>query len=289
MSVSKNTNKERRNFLLGSILKVGIAGAIGSGCYGFFVEPNWLRIKQYTLKSPKWSPQHKPLKIVAIADLHVGCPSVTLATVDKIVDHANSLNPDIILILGDFLIKGVLFGRHVPPAPIGERLAALKAPLGVYSVLGNHDWWEDGEGMWKALENEGIKVLENDAVHVKRDGGDFWIAGLADDTTREPDFQKTMKKITTNDPVILMTHDPATFMETDERPVVTLAGHTHGGQVAAPFFGAIIVPGRAPLKYAYGHIVEEGRDLIVSCGIGTSGLPVRFNRRPELIDLTISS
>lgn len=199
------------------------------------------------------------------------------------------MNADCILLLGDFLIRNVLLGSKVSPETIAQILSKLKAPLGVYAVLGNHDWWQDGEGMWRALEKAGIKVLENDAVLLKRQGGDFWIAGLADDTTRDPDYPKILTKIQTDDPVILMTHDPATFLESDDRPVVTLAGHTHGGQVAAPFWGAIVIPGRSPLRYAYGHIVENGRDLIVSCGIGTSILPVRFNRRPELIDLTISS
>ena len=72
-----------------------------------------------------------------------------------------------------------------------------------------------------------------------------------------------------------------------DRPVVTICGHTHGGQVVVPYVTPITIPGRAPLKYAYGHIQEEGRDLIVSSGIGTSMLPVRFGRRPEILEITI--
>lgn len=279
----------RRKFILNTFY-AGISTCAGLAGYSFFVEPNWLRVTEYTLKSHKWPNGKPPLKIAVIADLHVGCPSVNLATLKTIVDKTNTLNADCILILGDYLISVVLLGKKIKPEPIAEILAGLKAPLGVYSVLGNHDWWEDGQGMWNALERVGIKVLENDALPVKRAEGDiFWIAGLADDTTRTPDIHATLQKIETDDPVILMTHDPATFVKSSERPVVTLAGHTHGGQIAPPFWGPIVIPGRAPIKYAYGHIVENNCDLIVSCGIGTSILPVRFNRRPELIHLTISS
>lgn len=191
--------------------------------------------------------------------------------------------------LGDFLIQGVLLGEYTPPEPIAEVLSKLKAPLGVFAVLGNHDWWRDGTGMWKALESKGIVVLENNAVLIERSGEKpFWIGGLADDTTRTPDISKTLNKITTDDPVIMLSHDPAPFLEMPERPVVTLAGHTHGGQVAIPVIGPLVIPGRAPIRYAYGHIIEDSKDLIVSSGIGTSILPVRFNQRPELINLTVS-
>lgn len=198
------------------------------------------------------------------------------------------MNADIIVLGGDYLIQGVLLGLYIPPAPIGEVLAGLKAPLGVYSVLGNHDWWKDGPGMWTALEKAGISVLENSAVKVRKDGFDFWVAGLADDTTRDPDYAKAMADVKDDAPVLMLAHDPANFMDVDGRPVVTLCGHTHGGQVTIPYVSPIVIPGRAPLKYAYGHVQEQGRDLIVTGGIGTSILPVRFGRRPEIVSLKIS-
>lgn len=279
----------RRKFI-GHTLKAGFLGALGTLGYASVIEPNWLRVVSYDLQSKKWPSGKPPLKIAIAADLHVGCPSVTLSTLENIVKQLNAMNADCILLLGDFVIQGVLLGKQVQAEPIAEILAGLSAPLGVYSVLGNHDWWLDGHAIWAALEKAGIKVLENDAVLVERAKDDkFWIAGLADDTTRNPDIDVTLKKVVTDDPVILMTHDPATFLNTSQKPVVTLAGHTHGGQLAAPFWGAIVIPGKAPLRYACGHITENNCDLIVSCGIGTSVLPVRFNRRPELISLTISS
>ena len=143
--------------------------------------------------------------------------------------------------------------------------------------------------MWAALESAGIKVLENNVIKVKRSQGDIWIAGLADDTTRKPDVLNTLEQVTDDLPVIMLTHDPATFLEMTDRPVVTLAGHTHGGQIAFPLVGPLVIPGRAPMKYAYGHVNESERHLIVTSGLGTSILPVRFGRRPEIIKLTVKA
>lgn len=270
----------RRRFL-----SLSASGVLGG--YSFLLEPRWLRIKHYDLPSKKWPKGAKPLRAVFISDLHVGCPSVQLKVVEDIVEQANALAPDIIFLGGDYLIRTVLLGVYVKPQPIADVLKNLKAPLGVYSVLGNHDWWDDGPGMGKALEGAGITVLENDAVKVSKEGHEFWVAGMADDTTRDPDFNRTMESVTDDAPVILLAHDPASFLETGDRPVVTLCGHTHGGQVTIPFVSPIVIPGRAPLRYAYGHITEEGRDLIVTGGVGTSILPVRFGRRPEIVLLTI--
>lgn len=272
----------RRNLLLSFALS-----AVAGGGYSFLVEPNWLRIRRYDLTSPKWPDQFEPLKIVFATDFHVGCPSVGLEETHAIVKTINALKPDIVLLGGDFLISGVLLGTKIKPAPIAAILGQLHARHGVYSVLGNHDWWEDGEGMRRSLEAQNIKVLENDTRRIERDGGSFWLAGLADDTTRHPDLEKTMAQIDNSAPVIMLAHDPACFLTMGDRPVVTLCGHTHGGQIVIPYVMPLVIPGRAPRKYAYGHIQEQGRDLIVSSGIGTSILPARFGRRPEIVEINI--
>ena len=269
-------------------LFAGLSCVIGATAYGFAIEPKWFKSTTYTIKSKKWPYANAPLTLAIGADFHVGCPSVTLQTLRKVVHDLNAMQADCILLLGDFLTKGTFFGKRIAPEPIAEILSDLSAPLGVHAVLGNHDWWVDGEGIWKALETAGIKVLENDAYLVKCDTP-FWMTGLADDTMRIVDIEKTLQKISTDDPVIMLSHDPAPFMDMSDRPVVTLAGHTHGGQVAAPFWGPMIVPGRAPLRYAYGHITEDNRDMIVTSGLGTSILPLRFNQRPELVHLTIET
>lgn len=262
-----------------------VSACTGAG-YSFFLEPRWLRLKYYEIVSPKWR-SHKPLKIVFISDLHMGCPSVGKEELAHIIETANAQNPDIIFLGGDFLIRGVMFGQYMPPQTFASMFSKLRARLGVFSVLGNHDWWKDGKGMWDALEAVGVHVLENTAIKVDSQGHRFWVGGMADDTTRHPDYQKTMSGITDEDPVLLLAHDPASFMEIGDRPVLTLCGHTHGGQVTIPYISPIIIPGRAPLKYAYGHIKEQGREMIVTSGVGTSVLPVRFGRRPEVVVITV--
>lgn len=273
----------RRQFL--SLLGLGAAG----GGYSFLIEPSWLRVREYTIRTPKWPKDAKPLRIAFASDFHVGCPSVGLEEMAHIVEKINALKADIIFLGGDYLIQGVLLGRYIQPAPIAEALSKLKAPLGVFSVLGNHDWWKDGDGMWKALERAGINVLENNAIKISNEDFSFWIAGIADDTTRKPDYTQTMTFIKDQSPIIMLAHDPASFLDVDDRPVLTLCGHTHGGQITIPYISPIVIPGRAPLKYAYGHIEENGRDMIVTSGIGTSILPVRFGRRPEIVSINLMS
>ncbi len=276
----------RRQFLIGGAL-ASLTGVVG---YGAGIETLELAHTRFELASPKWPKDYPALKMAVITDLHVGCPSVDLSRVAAIVETVNASRPDVIVLLGDYLIRYVVGGRYVAPPTIGEALSKLSAPLGVFSVLGNHDWWKDGPGMWRALEKGGIKVLENDAVAVNHQGKKIWIGGLADDSTRTPDIPKMLAKANDESaPVIVLSHDPAPFMEMTDRPVVTLAGHTHGGQVAIPFIGPLMIPGRAPLRFAAGHIHENGRDLIVSKGIGTSGIPVRFDRVPEILTVTVSA
>jgi predicted MPP superfamily phosphohydrolase len=144
--------------------------------------------------------------------------------------------------------------------------------------------------MWSQLTQAGIHVLENSSIQVRMTSGkNFWISGLADDSTRKPDLLKTLSMVTTDEPVLMLSHDPATFITMNDRPVITLSGHTHGGQMAFPFIGPVIIPGRAPLKYAYGHIKENNRDLIVTSGVGTSVLPIRAFAVPELLEINIQT
>lgn len=284
-----------RKFFKRAILTTAFAGA-SLGFYSYEVEPNMLGTTTYDLQSAKWNNDMPPLHVAVAADFHVGCPSVDLKRLGQIVDEINALKPDIIFLPGDFvtMMKGedrVIGGAYVAPGPIAEVLKGLKAPLGVYAVLGNHDRMNEPDPMAKALEGVGIRVVDNDAVEIKSGGFHFWIAGLSDDTTTKPDWNKTASKITNDAPVIVIMHDPGPFLDKIDRPVVFIAGHTHGGQVVLPFMEKYIDNpySRAPMKYMHGHISEEGREMIVTRGIGTSVFPLRFGAKPEIVDLKISS
>ncbi len=278
--------KSSRRIKLGLAILLALAAV---PLWGVGIEPGLLVERHRTIASDKWPSRVPPLRIAIVSDLHVGAPHIDLARVDDIVARINAGNPDLVLLLGDFVIHGVLLGDFVPPGAFAPRLAKLRAKHGVYAVLGNHDWWYDGEEVRRALEQAGIGVLENEAVAILRGNSRVWIAGIADDVTRVPDPVGTVAGIAAGDPVIVAAHNPAVFLDTPGRVAVTLAGHSHGGQIFVPWLGAIVTPGRAPLRYDYGHIREFGRDLLITSGIGTSILPVRINMPPEIVFLTIGS
>ena len=116
-----------------------------------------------------------------------------------------------------------------------------------------------------------------------------WLAGVADLWTRSPDIEGTLKQVTDEEPVLLFTHNPDIFPEVPPRVSLTLAGHTHGGQMNLPIFGRPVVPSQYGQRYAFGHVVENGRHLYVSGGVGTSIIPARFRVPPEVVVLTLDS
>jgi predicted MPP superfamily phosphohydrolase len=225
------------------------------------------------------------LRIAVLSDLHIGSPHVGLDKLREIVEKTNGENPALVVFLGDFVIGGPR-GRHeanfVEPEKTAGELKKLRAPLGAFAVLGNHDWWYDGERVGKALTDAGIPVLENRAVHV----GPIWLGGIADLWTREPDVTGTLRQVTSDDPVVLITHNPDIFPDVPPRVSLTLGAHTHGGQVQLPLIGTLITTSR--LGYNAGEFVERGRHLFVTTGIGTSIIPVRFGVPPEIVILTLT-
>ena len=291
----------RRGFIRlvgGSILAV-----LSTASYAVGIEPMLLtRVKNYRLTPARW-PAGLQLRIAALADLHACRPWMDPDRIASLVEQTNALQPDLIVLLGDYVAGMRLVTGWVHSSEWAAVLSGLRAPLGVHAVLGNHDWWEDrkaqrtGQGPTiarKALEDVGIPVLENEVVRLEKDGEPFWIAGLADqlalldrragNTYVEglADLPVTLAKITDDAPVILLAHEPDIFPEVPDRVALTLSGHTHGGQIR--LFGySPVVPSRYGNRYAYGHVVEGERNLIVSAGLGCSMVPVRFGVRPEIV------
>jgi predicted MPP superfamily phosphohydrolase len=263
---------------------LGVGGLLG---WAVVVEPGRLDVRETQVRSARWP--RPPLRIAVLTDLHVGSFRNGLDRLDDVVARTNAQNPDLVVILGDLVIHDVVLGRFVPPEATAARLAGLRAPLGVVAVLGNHDWWYDGVRVRAVLEKAGIRVLENDAVPIGDGSRRFWVAGVGDLWTRPADIPKALAGVPPEDPVILLTHNPDVFPSVPEHVVLTLAGHTHGGQVALPIVGRPIVPSRYGQRYAYGLVVENGRALFVSPGIGTSILPVRFRVPPEISVVTLSA
>jgi predicted MPP superfamily phosphohydrolase len=294
-----------RRSLLKAIAALGFIST-SVGAYAIGVEPRRHKITRYRPRLPNW-PESLRLRIAVVADIHACEPWMGIERVRQIVADTNALNPDITLLLGDYVAHHRFISRAIPPAEWAQALAGLKAPLGVHAILGNHDWWDDldaqrlGKGpirAERALEAVGIPVYENDVRRLTKDGQAFWLAGLGDQWAFQRNFKGskrkmgwtrgiddlpgTMAQIDDDAPVLLMIHEPDVFPSVPSRVALTLAGHTHGGQVAIAGF-APIVPSRYGRRYAYGHIVEDWRHLIVSGGLGCSVAPLRFGVPPEIV------
>ena len=252
-----------------------------TGLWSFWWEPSSLVVREETL-SLVWPATTGP-RIAVLTDLHVGSPFNDLDRLREIVRRTNAAGPDVICILGDLVIQGVRGGTFVPPEEIAAVLADLRAPAGVFAVLGNHDAWFDHDRVAHALVKNHVRVVEDTAVRIGAGGSSWWLAGVSDLWTGRHDLTAALGA-TKDDgsPVILMTHNPDLFPDVPPRVSLTLAGHTHGGQVWLPLVGRPIVPSGFGQRFAAGHIVEGGRHLYVATGVGTSIIPVRLGVRPEV-------
>jgi predicted MPP superfamily phosphohydrolase len=283
----------RRRVLAGAAGLLGLSA--GTAVYAAAIEPERLVVTRYAPALPGW-PTGRKLSITVIADLHAGGPDMQLEHIRRIVDRASALQSDIVLLLGDFIAAYRFAITKVSDPVWAAELARLKAPLGIWAILGNHDWWHDLHGVRAALAGAKIPVLENDAVLLGPTGQRFWLAGIGDQLAIPlghgqyrgvDDLPLTLSRIKTDDPVLLMVHEPDIFPRVPPRVALTLAGHTHGGQIRVPFLWPHFVPSKYGARFAYGHIVEQGRHMIVSGGLGVSSVPIRLGVPPEIVRIEL--
>lgn len=283
-----------------------VAGT-ASASYATVIEPGlMLDVTPYRVTPPHW-PNGLELKAAVLADIHACEPWMSADRVRSIAAVANALSPDIIFLLGDFNGGHRFVTGLVMPDQWAEALSILKAPLGVYAVLGNHDWWhgpipgmkgDEGESVRRGLRHAGVTVLENDVVSLRKGDQSFWVAGLGDQMAHPAgqhhfhgadDLPATLAKVTDDAPLILLAHEPFFFHRVPSRVALTLCGHTHGGQVNLPFISKIYDRAHFGTDKIYGHIVENDRHMIISGGLGTSIAPVRVMRPPEVVSVTLTS
>ncbi len=249
-------------------------------------EPRRLEVRRLSLELPGWPDRLDGLRVGVLADFHTGAPHVDERRVAEIVERMNAEKPDLVVLLGDYVDDEVALAAPVRPEAVADRLAALEAPLGTVAVLGNHDWHEGVNRIAGALRHAGIPLLENHAIEL---GRGLWVAGLADAGTHRERLGEALAGVPDGEPCILLTHNPDVFPRVPSRVALTLAGHTHGGQLNVPFLRGRAVPSRFGLRYAGGLVEEDERQMYVSRGIGTSGLPVRLGASPEIAVLELSS
>ena len=285
--------------------------AAGTGIAGWSLvwEPALrLRLVHYRVASPAWPRDLPPLAIACVADPHLGPPHTPPERLARVVARVNALRPDLVVLLGDYLAHHRFVTRRAAMPEAAAILAGLAAPLGVQTILGNHDWWDDPAASLRpggplpeamaVLAEAGLPVLHNAARPVRHHGRDVWIAGLGSQWAYRrlvrhgigaDDLEATLRAVPDPAaPVILLAHEPDIFPRVPARVAVTLSGHTHGGQVRLAGWSPV-VPSRYGNRYAWGHVEEGGRHLVVSGGIGHSILPLRLGMPSEITLVTVGA
>jgi predicted MPP superfamily phosphohydrolase len=246
-----------------------------------------LRLPEHDLALPHWPQRLDGLRVAVVSDLHTGGPRFRRRHLEALVETVNAAAVDVVALLGDYVDPDVIGGGRIDPAAVAQRLARLRSPA--VAVLGNHDWHHEGHGAGAALRHAGIPVLENDALTLDLRGGPLHVAGLADTRHRDPRVGSALAGIPEGEPIVLLAHDPDVFPYVPARVSLTLAGHLHGGQIDLPGVRRFVMPTRHGSRFKEGHVVEAGRHLFVSRGVGYTGLPIRVGAPPEVPILRLQS
>lgn len=265
------------------------------------------RVMHYHLSHEAFS--KVPLRLAALSDFHSGPPFMPADRLRRIINTTHAAKPDLILLPGDFFAEERGGQRPLSFETLAGLLATLRAPLGVFAVLGNHDWWDDREAQarragpvrWAGVMRDiGITVLENQSVSVRHHDVVFDLAGLGDQEALKGrnrkehvgvhDLEATLTKCRADRFTLLLAHQPDIFPEAARHPIgvdLTISGHTHAGQIQV-LGRPVFVPSDHGRDYAHGLLDINGRKLIVSSGLGCSRIPVRLGVVPEItvIDLT---
>jgi uncharacterized protein len=264
------------------IKRAAIGSLVVGGIYPL-LEAKWCRLKRATVTLPNLPRSFEGTTIAYLSDIHHG-PFVPRSYVRSIVEMTNALKPDLVLLGGDYCYRGPRF-----IAPALEDLSKLKARVGRFAVLGNHDHWDGLQQSIDGLEAAGIPLLRNSGVWLERGPDRLRIGGVGDLWCDQQDVDAALGDATTRDAVILLSHNPD-VAETlrDPRVGLMMSGHTHGGQVILPFLGAPIVTSAYGQKYLHGMTRGPACNVYISRGVGTVGLPCRAFCRPEVILFTLT-
>ncbi len=266
----------------------------------FWREPRSLSLGYVQVTTPSWPKGTAPLRIALISDVHVDNEHMPPERVHRIAETVNALQPDLIVLGGDYV--GGLWGEagaHVPRstrspafnATIDSGLSALstlKARYGVVAVIGNHDGWWDPHYVSDRLRTGGITVLQNASLRIPRTAGDVWMVGLADSQSEHPDMALAMRGVPKGAAVVGVGHNPGLFDWKSIRLPVLLSGHTHAGQVRLPWLGGVAHMSSYINEGFAAPVVKDGRVLVVTRGLGESGLPARFGSPPEILMVEIA-
>jgi hypothetical protein len=272
----------RRTFLKAAAAAT-LPGTAAAASYGLY-EAGWVEVARPVLPLPKLPAAFDGMTVAFLTDIHYG-PFTTLEYVAAVVRTTLALRPDLILLGGDYCLKD---GKYIRPC--FEVLSGLQAPLGVYGVLGNHDYWHGLQETRDAFRRAGIAELTNGGTWLERGADRFRLAGLDDYWTGKPHIEAACCDATCEDACLLVSHNPDVAEKLrDPRVGLILSGHTHGGQVVFPSAGAPFIPSVYGSKYLHGVCHAPRTTVYVSRGLGCTSIPVRVGSRPELTLVTLRS
>jgi uncharacterized protein len=275
----------RRDFLKRAMTTIG-AACIALPSYSFFLERYWVETTHLTLTLPQLPPSFSGLRVVQLSDIHLGF-YYNINHLEGIIRRVNQLEPDLICFTGD-LVDDAIDGLE-QSVPL---LRKLHAPLGKVAIFGNHDFRSGHPNMVRStLIKSGFTFLRNSHITLNKYGDPFHIAGLDDLFGGHPDMDRTLSPIPKSEFTMLLAHEPDMADYIGNYNVnFMLSGHSHGGQIRLPFYGAVYRPDGAK-HYVRGlkTIPEKGLTLYVNRGIGTTFLPIRFNCRPEITLFTLNA
>ena len=220
--------------------------------------------------------------IAQLSDLHIGGLTPKWWG-QRWIDAANALDPDLVVVTGDMVTSGVAFHED-----IAELVGGLKAKDGTFVIMGNHDYFGEGEPLVTLLQSRGVSVLRNEGTVLEREGGRLFLAGIDDTWTKRANIDRALAERPAGMPTVLLAHDPDRFKQAVERKVdVVLSGHTHGGQIAVPFFARSLNASKLAHHYHLGAYHDGDSTLYVHPGLGTTGPPIRLGVPPAVVLLKL--
>lgn len=271
------------------VFAILIVFLLAVAAYSYFIEPRRLIVNEQNLKIPNWSAKLNGFRVVAISDIHGGSNNVTEEKIRKLVELANAQNPDLIVLLGDYVSQEKLASGalKMPSETVISNLKGFRAKYGVYAVIGNHDWYYDEKKMTKEFAEAGIKVLENAVEVVTVDDETINLWGIEDYWKNRRVPVEAFEKIPDKRNIVVITHNPDSLLKAPGEISLMLSGHTHGGQVKFPFFGARAFVNDP--RFMEGFVEVDGKHVFVTTGVGATGPQIRFNVPPEIAVLNLFS
>jgi predicted MPP superfamily phosphohydrolase len=276
----------RRTFMRQSMYGL-TAASFGGTAYGMFLEKNECEITAAEFPIANLPAGLDGFTMALVSDIHSSI-FMSKEEMDKYAQLVNEMNADLIVVPGDFVTSD-----YHEVYPFVEAFHVLKAPYGVYGVLGNHDFYADPDKVATEVDAAGIKILRNDKVVIEKDGAKFCLVGVDDVgfSNRAPiKLDDAIGKSSQQIPQILLCHRPYYLDEAADRNIeLVLSGHTHGGQIVLGKFGDVVIaPSSLVSKYVWGKYKVRNTHMYVSRGIGTVGVPVRINCPPEITKITLT-